>query len=364
MPPSTPPRELTAKVYQHFTPYVRRALSELGVPEADLADLSHEVFLIVHQKSEHLEEVAYFDLWLREICRRVAAGYRRRARHRLELLSSEPPLAEVELNDNDPAAQLEQEALVRHALAELDEESRELLALHDVGELPITELARLTLRDRKTVRKRLELARRRLATLMRSAEANGAGWRASATLPPRSPPPCTAGSLQPLQSLQLLTVTEDIAVALCGNVAITVWPGVASTEAFDVLSHWAPSVVAACGGQFCYLALVESTVRPPPLAARRKIVEMLDVFGPHLSKYATVLFGGGAWIAQPIMSGLMVLARPRFPMRFFKTMDAASEWLADVSRGPNGPLLPPELAAAAERLREITHAHVAKAQAG
>ena len=71
--------DVTAAAYAHFAPYVRRQLAELGIRDADLPDLCHEVFLIVHDKVDLVPEVDRVDLWLRAICRRVAAGYRRRS---------------------------------------------------------------------------------------------------------------------------------------------------------------------------------------------------------------------------------------------------------------------------------------------
>lgn len=360
-----PTRELTAEAYQHFAPYVQRALSQLGVRDADLPDVCHEVFMVVHSRSDALDEVVHFDLWLREICRRVASGYRRRSSNRKEVLAAEPLGPEHEPPPGDPWESLGQEDLVRHALRELDEESRDLLALHDVGEMPLTELARLTLRDRKTVRKRLLLARRRLATLMSSSE-EPLGERRS-----QPPPlgqlgvPLNASAAKPLAGLEVLAVTRGITIGLFGNIVMTVWPDVASAEALEELLHWGTHVIEASAGRIGYMALVESTVRPPNLAGRRKIVEALDRFGPHVIKYSTVLLGGGSWIAQPIMSGLMVLARPRFPMRFFKTADSAAAWLADAcALGPNGPLPADELVAAAEYLRGVTRAQFPEATAG
>ena len=54
-------------------------------------------------------------------------------------------------------------ALLRRALNHLDDESRDLLALHDVGEMPLSALAKLVAHDRKTVRSRLARARRRVS---------------------------------------------------------------------------------------------------------------------------------------------------------------------------------------------------------
>jgi RNA polymerase sigma-70 factor (ECF subfamily) len=360
-----PTPELTAQAYRHFAPYVRRALSQLGVREADLADVCHEVFMVVHARSDSLDEVVHFDLWLREICRRVSSGYRRRSVNRLEVLAAEPLGPEHERAAGDPWDELGREDLVRHALRELDEESRDLLALHDVGEMPLTELSRLTLHDRKTVRKRLQIARTRLAALMSSSE-EPLGERRSQ--PPLLGPlgvPLNADDVEPLSGMKVLTITRGISIGLFGNVVMTVWPDVASAEALDELLHWGPRMIGACGGRIGYMALVESSVLPPNLAGRRKIVEALDHFGPHVIKYSTVLLGGGSWIAQPIMSGLMVLARPRFPMRFFKSVDAAAAWLAnECALGPDGPLAADQLVAAGEYLRDVTRAQFAKETAG
>jgi RNA polymerase sigma-70 factor (ECF subfamily) len=359
-----PSPELTASVYQHFAPFVRRTLSQLGVRDADLPDLCHEVFLVVHAKSASLGDIDYYDLWLREICRRVSAGYRRRSSRRLESLSAEPPVLEADGPPIDLLVTRDEEDLVRDALAALDEESRELLALHDVGELSLSELSRLTLHDRKTVRKRLQLARRRLATLMRHAE-GPTGHRPASEASTSHAMPLRADAVKPLGGLQVLTATRDLVIGWHGNVAITVWTGVASADALEELIDWGSHMINACGGRLGYLALVEATVRPPPLAARRKIVEALDLFGPYVVKYATALLGGGAWIAQPIMSGLMVLARPRFPMRFFKSVEAGAAWLAeDCGRGPSGALTAAELTAASEYLRGVARAHATHATAG
>src|SRR3954463_5830727 len=84
------PSDITAAAYAHFAPYVRGRLAELGVRDADLPDLCHEVFLVVHDKVDLVPGVERVDLWLRAICRRVAAGYRRRFAHKLEILHRDP----------------------------------------------------------------------------------------------------------------------------------------------------------------------------------------------------------------------------------------------------------------------------------
>jgi len=216
-----------ASTYARFAPYVRRQLAALGVRDADLPDLCQEVFLVAHGKEDVLPAIDRVDLWLREICRRVAAGYRRRAGHRLEVLGcdiAERPDPGTEAGEEpDAGATL---SLLRGALNHLDDESRDLLALHDAGEMPLSELARLVAHDRKTVRSRLARARRRVSHWLSGDGALDTGRRLGAA--PRATPAaspfmrdqaargrvtgCGGGELQ------ILRVSPELCSGAIGNV--------------------------------------------------------------------------------------------------------------------------------------------------
>ena len=67
-----------------------------------------------------------------------------------------------------------------------------------------------------------------------------------------------------------------------------------------------------------------------------------------------MLLGDSARINQPILEGLTLLARPRFPMHFFSSLPAAAGWLCDtVARCAEGPLAANDLVAAAESVRRL-----------
>jgi len=355
--------EITAIAYEHFAPYVRGKLAKLGVREADLPDLCHEVFLIVHDKVGMVPDVERVDLWLRAICRRVAAGYRRRFGNKLEILGRDLETESTDAAHDVPDAGTgtergEQLALVRRALNRLDDESRDLLALHDVGELPLTELARLVDHDRKTVRKRLLTARRRVSRLV-SQDGPGAAPIAHGAPVRVTPPRSFAMQVQAARGrahgctadeLEVMYVTDDRKVGVIGNVAIATWRR-ATPEIIDGVVHIAPKTVERCGGELVYLALIEPGFEPPSLAARQRIVEALEIVGPYVSAFALAPLGDGASISQAIVSGMMLLARPRFPMRSFTGIEAAASWLCgSYARGANGPLSPGELGAAAQQL--------------
>lgn len=353
-----------ATTYARFAPYVRRRLADLGVPDADLPDLCQEVFLVVHGKEGVLSDVGRVDLWLREICRRVAAGYRRRAAHRLEVLDCDTadrpdPRAEI-ADEPEVGARISQ---LRRALNHLDGESRDLLALHDAGAMPLSQLAKLVARDRKTVRSRLARARRRVSRWLCGAGVpDDGGHRAAAarTTPAASPfmrdlaargrvAGCSVGDLE------ILRVSPEHCSGALGNVVVSDWrgPEIAAATVEAVIEN-APYTLEKCGGEIAYLALVEPTMRPPTLEARQKIVDVLEVVGPYFNAFAVVLLGANTQINQPILEGLTLLARPRFPMCFFSSVNAAVDWLCQTTAcGPEGPLRPPALADAVARVRGI-----------
>jgi RNA polymerase sigma-70 factor, ECF subfamily len=354
-----------ASTYVHFAPYVRRRLAGLGVRDADLPDLCHEVFLVVHDNERLLPAVGHMELWLRAICRRVAAGYRRRAGHRLEVLGFDTAAEYADpdagaADDADVGGKL---ALLRRALNLLDDESRDLLALHDAGEMSLTELAKLVAHDRKTVRSRLARARRRVSRWLGDGAAPSAGLplaTAVRTTPPASPfmrdkaargraAGCVASELE------ILRISPEHCSGAVGNVTVSDWRGpTVGAAAIESAIGQAPHTLEKCGGEIVYLALIEPTMLPPALETRQKIVDAIELVGPYFKSFAVVVLGDNGRINQPILEGLMLLARPRFPMRFFASVQAAADWLCETTaRGCAGPLDPRQLADAAERLRRI-----------
>ncbi|HVJ18054.1 MAG TPA: RNA polymerase sigma factor [Polyangiaceae bacterium] len=81
--PAAAPASLET-AYVDWAGYVWRMLQRLGVRQADLEDLCHDVFLIAHRRFGDFDGRVAMNAWLFGICLRVAANYRRRARFRLE----------------------------------------------------------------------------------------------------------------------------------------------------------------------------------------------------------------------------------------------------------------------------------------
>lgn len=312
-----------AELYKAHTTAVRRHLQSFGVRGHDVDDLAQEVFLVLHAKRELLAQIRPFDPWLREVCRRVAAGDRRRAHRRREVAFGEPMAIADEANGTDAAFELEeQQGRLHHALTQLDEYSRDLVALHEVGDLPLVDVAELIEADRKTVRKRLEAALRRLSALISADHTQTPRSRNLAT-PPAQP------DIQPRRASEFRVLARHPAVnvGLVGCVLIAVWPGAATLEALQVVEQQLLRAAEICGAGAAFFAVVEASTVPPDRQARKKLIAMLEDPRGGISVYAAALEGGAAWIVRPIMSGLAFLARPRFAMQYFEGAPRAANWL-------------------------------------
>jgi RNA polymerase sigma-70 factor (ECF subfamily) len=123
---------------------VWRVLARAGVRDADLADASQEVFIIVANKLEQLEEGTKVTTWLYGISVRVAANQRRKvARKREEL--SESPGDSVQADERESPEQAVALAQARRQLVrlldELSEEQRIVFELFELEELTCPAIA-------------------------------------------------------------------------------------------------------------------------------------------------------------------------------------------------------------------------------
>src|SRR5262245_32120237 len=81
-----PEKTSFAELFEEYFAYVWHSLRRLGVPERDLEDVTHDVFIRVYGRLDTRDPARPLRPWLFGFALRLAAEYRRRARNRLELL--------------------------------------------------------------------------------------------------------------------------------------------------------------------------------------------------------------------------------------------------------------------------------------
>jgi RNA polymerase sigma-70 factor (ECF subfamily) len=173
------------ELVQQYSGFVWRSLRFHGVPDAELPDQSQEVFLVIHRRAESFEGRNSVRAWVYGICRRVAAGYLRKAYVKRESVQTEAMSKEYEryssgklssLDFSEPAAQREQAqnnqtlALLEQALSELPEEKREVFVLYEIEELGMKEIANMLSCPLQTAYSRLHAAREHVRRRFRARQ--------------------------------------------------------------------------------------------------------------------------------------------------------------------------------------------------
>ncbi len=146
-------------IFDAHASYVCQVVRRLGVPERDVEDVAHDVFVAVHRRLGDFEPSLPLRPWLFGIAYRVAAAYRRRRSNRDQVMDAMP-----EAIDEAPAADehidaAQKRTLFLRALDALGEERRAIFVLHEIDGVPIPQAATLLNLPLNTAYSRLRLAR-------------------------------------------------------------------------------------------------------------------------------------------------------------------------------------------------------------
>ncbi len=120
--------------------YLRRTLRRLGVRNADVEDLLHEVFLVLDRNWNKFDATRPLRPYLFGISFRVVAGHHRKSRREV----SQP--VEEFAHDPQPGPEEALESarartLVLAALGRVPLERRAVLVMHDIDDVPMSEIA-------------------------------------------------------------------------------------------------------------------------------------------------------------------------------------------------------------------------------
>jgi RNA polymerase sigma-70 factor (ECF subfamily) len=150
------------EVYRNHFRFVWRTLGRLGVREADLLDVTQNVFIVVHRQLSSFEQRSALTTWLFSICRLVAKDYLRSAPIRREVLVDIRQLARRGGSDGNALQRLdtrELSAMLEFVLGKMPEKLRLVFVMFELEEMSGEDIARLLALPVGTVRSRLRLAR-------------------------------------------------------------------------------------------------------------------------------------------------------------------------------------------------------------
>jgi RNA polymerase sigma-70 factor (ECF subfamily) len=141
----------------------------LGVRDAEVADASQEVFLIVHRRLPEFRGASKFETWLYGICLGVARNLRRKQVRTAESVAELPD--EGSAPTQEATLELKRmRAALRDALDALPPEQREVFVLHELEELGMRAVAQTVGCPLFTAYSRLRLARSALRRLLEPLE--------------------------------------------------------------------------------------------------------------------------------------------------------------------------------------------------
>ncbi len=174
MPPaSTPHGALFRRLFEAESAYVWTTLRRLGVREADVEDLAHELFLKVHAQLEDYDSTRPAKPWLFAFAFRLASDYRRRAAHRNESLGESPEPPSREPRADELLAAQDERALVARALSMVDLDRRAVLVAYEMDELPMKDIATSLQIPLDTAYSRLRVGRAELHKAFQRLAARG-----------------------------------------------------------------------------------------------------------------------------------------------------------------------------------------------
>lgn len=151
-----------AEIYAAHGSFVWKSLVRMGVRTDDLADVTQEVFVVVHRRLASREGTSSMTTWLYGICLKVAAAYRRKAFRQREQSTDVMPEPEPSADAESPeTALLAKQARARLSaiLDEIDVDLRAVFVMFEIDELPCHEIATMTGAPLGTVFTRLRAAR-------------------------------------------------------------------------------------------------------------------------------------------------------------------------------------------------------------
>ncbi len=172
--------------YRRYHHFVGHALRRVGVAEADVDDLSQEVFVVLLRNVRDLTETGRLMPWLHQVARRVASNHRRgvlRRRRRLRHWT-EP----TELDDPERAlARAQAAGFIADFFDELDPQARPVFLLSEVEGLAGPQIAERLGLNINTTYSRIRSVRRRFAEAVDQQRESSPAWLLM--LPSLSGPP-------------------------------------------------------------------------------------------------------------------------------------------------------------------------------
>jgi RNA polymerase sigma-70 factor (ECF subfamily) len=166
-----PTREEFAGLYHQQFGYLWHTLRHLGVPERELPDVTHDVFIVIYNRLHLYDPTRPLRPWLFGVAFRVTSDYLRLGRNSRETVRDDIDPADSSPRADDLLETHEAQRVVAEALAALDLERRAVLVAHDFDGASGPAVADALGIPLKTMYYRLRTGREQFAAAVRRIQA-------------------------------------------------------------------------------------------------------------------------------------------------------------------------------------------------
>lgn len=156
-----------ASIYEAEVAFVWKSLRRLGIRDADLEDVTHDLFIAVQRKLPERDPARPVRPWLFGFAYRLASDYRRSGRARRELLADVQEVPDPAPAADEQLSAREAHALILAALDALTLDARAVFVMHDLDGCSMPDIAEVLGEGLNTLYSRLRLARRRFMNTVR-----------------------------------------------------------------------------------------------------------------------------------------------------------------------------------------------------
>lgn len=147
--------------------YVWHTLRRLGIPQRELPDVTHDVFVTVCRCLDRYDPSRPIRPWLFGVAFRVASDHRHLSRNAREAAHETIEVPDERPLPDERISRSQTRELVREALAALDPDRRAVLILHDIDDASVPEIARTLAVPENTLYSRLRVAREQFVAAIR-----------------------------------------------------------------------------------------------------------------------------------------------------------------------------------------------------
>lgn len=344
------PAHRSLAVYKGF---VRSQLKRFGASQADVEDLTQEVWLVALARSPRFVEERAVRAWLSQVCRRVVAGARR-SRVRTPLLPGEAPELSVEPEQmRHIEIELDEQTCMAR-LARLDERQLDVLTLYGGGDLSMREVAELVGEPEPTVYSRYRSAINEVCRDLRRGE--GAKPRQS-SLPPQlfasdsTIPPRDSEAAADRGEVTFYRADDRFVMGRLGNVVVARFRQRAFEESSVALGRAVDDAYKRMRTPIVLLNDLAPEMRLPNASERSYLREAIRVSSPQLAIVADVCDSPIVRIGGAIMQALMLITRSTTSFVVTPTLEQAQRWVEPHARCTGGSLPFERVASAVQVMR-------------